>query len=468
MSLKALTDSLRREVAALDLQQTDYAVYRDDPVGFVRDVLGVESATRRSDGGPYQFEILEDLASHARIAVRSGHGVGKSAVDAWAALWWLLTRPLSRVLMVAPTFERQVKAILMSEVRKWVRHAGLPVQVLSTGAHVDGFGDEWAIIGVPATDPDRIEGFHSEGGVLLVLDETKGIGQDVYDALQGALTSRVDSRLLVTSTPGGPAGLFHRVFTKDRGLWRLHHLSSVDSTQVSEDWVQARRDEWGESSPLYQARVLGEFPEDAEGTLLSLGLLEAAVEADGETGPVTLGVDPARFGPDCTAVAVWEGKKLVEVHVRRGLDVMAVASWAHSLANMHGAERVSVDEIGLGAGVVDRLRQLGCRGLTAVNVARAASRKDLFQNLRAELAWQFREALERGEIALPDDDSLLAELSGLRYDYDSYGRIRLEQKDEMRQRIGRSPDRADAAILALKPREEPPSFLWSKRARGRR
>ena len=150
----------------------------------------------------------------------------------------------------------------------------------------------------------------------------------------------------------------------------------------------------------------------------------------------------------------------------RSHDVMAVASWTHSLANVHGAERVSVDEIGLGAGVVDRLRQLGCRGLTAVNVARAADRKDLFQNLRAELAWQFREELERSEIALPHDDSLLAELSALRYDYDSNGRIRLEQKDEMRQRIGRSPDRADAAILGLAQREAP-SFLWSRRARRR-
>ena len=125
-----------------------------------------------------------------------------------------------------------------------------------------------------------------------------------------------------------------------------------------------------------------------------------------------------------------------------------------------------VDEIGLGAGVVDRLRQLGCRGLTPVNVSRAPHRKDLFQNLRAELAWQFREALERGEVALPDDDGLLAELSALRYDYDTYGRIRLEQKDEMRRRIGRSPDRADAAILGLSQRQAV-GMLWSKAARAR-
>ena len=181
MSLKTLTTSLRKEVTALDLQQTDYAVYRDDPVGFVRDVLGIESATRRSDGSPYQFEILEDLASHPRVAVRSGHGVGKSAVDAWAALWWLVTRPLSRVLIVAPTFHRQVRAILFSEIRKWVRGADLPVRVLSGRATVEGHGEEWAILGLPATDPDRIEGFHSEGGVLLILDETKGIDQQVYD-----------------------------------------------------------------------------------------------------------------------------------------------------------------------------------------------------------------------------------------------------------------------------------------------
>lgn len=92
--------------------------YRWDPVALAGEILGVESATRRSDGRPYQFDVLADLAAHLRVTVRSGHGVGKSTVAAWATLWWLLTRPLSRVVIVAPEFSRQVRAVLFSEIGK--------------------------------------------------------------------------------------------------------------------------------------------------------------------------------------------------------------------------------------------------------------------------------------------------------------------------------------------------------------
>ena len=117
-------------------------------------------------------------------------------------MWWLLTRPFSRVVIVAPEFSRQIKAVLFAELRRWVRQARgpLPIQVMSNRAIVEGHGDEWGIIGLPATEPDRIEGFHSEAGVLLILDESKGIPTAAYDALQGALTGRSENRLLVTST----------------------------------------------------------------------------------------------------------------------------------------------------------------------------------------------------------------------------------------------------------------------------
>src|SRR5438093_914996 len=103
--------------------------WRDDPVGFCGEVLGTESATRRSTGEPYQFRVLEDLVEEPRVAVRSGHGVGKTAIDAWGALWWLVTRPLSRVVVLAPEYARQIRAVLFSEMRKWARRARLPLPV---------------------------------------------------------------------------------------------------------------------------------------------------------------------------------------------------------------------------------------------------------------------------------------------------------------------------------------------------
>jgi hypothetical protein len=483
-NLDRFVRKLRDEVAELDPAARNgfdqFFRYRDDPVGFVRDILGAASATLRSTGAPYQFSILTALASESRIAVRSGHGVGKSTLDAWAALWWLLTRPYSRVIIVAPEFSRQVRAVLFGEIRKWAQRSkvALPVQVLANRVTVTGFGDEWGAIGLPATEPHRIEGFHAEAGVLLILDETKGVPDAVYDALQGALTGQEDNRLLVTSTPGAPTGIFYRIFSEARDDWRLHHIPSPDSSLVSPAWVEQRRKEWGEASPLYVARVLGDFPQDEEGVLLPLRDLEAAVgrsldqdqegERDGENGdeagrkdpPVTLGVDPARFGPDRTALAIWRGRRLERVISRQGMDLMKTAAWVASYIHRLNPARVRIDSVGLGAGLVDRLNQMG-HDVEDVNVGRAASDPELYANLRAELFWRFREELEKRQLALPDDEQLLAELSAVRYDFAPAGQVRVEKKDQAKKRLGRSPDLADAAVLGFGPATaEPGRFAY--------
>ena len=124
---------------------------------------------------------------------------------------------------------------------------------------VEGYGEEWCAIGMPATEPDRIEGLHSDAGVLLILDETKGIPQDTYDALQGALSGLNQNRLLVTSTPGGPSGPFYRIWSRGTDRWRLHHIPSTESSLVCQEWIEDRKNDWGIGSPLYEARVLGNF-----------------------------------------------------------------------------------------------------------------------------------------------------------------------------------------------------------------
>ena len=456
--LERFARDLTRRAEALEVPQAvedTFGPYRDDPVGFCTHVLGVESATRRSDGTPYQFAILRDLAEHPRVIVKSGHGVGKSALDAWACLWWLCTRPMSRVVVVAPEFSRQVRTVLFSEVRRWTRRSkiALPLTVLASRAVVEGYGEEWAAIGLPATEPDRIEGLHAEAGVLLILDETKGIPQDAYDALQGALTSEAANRLLVTSTPGGPEGPFYRAWTKGGDGWVRHQVPSTDSSIVSPAWVADRARDWGLGSPLYQSRVLAEFPDAGEGVLFPLTLLEAAVERvagvpDG--AGVTLGVDVARsVAGDASAIAACHGPQLEVVETFREPDTMRTVERVLHAVVERKASRIWVDATGVGAGVVDRLNQMG-HSVEAVHFGGAAADPKRFKNKRAELFWTFREALEQGRIALPDDDELIADLSALRYRFDPQGRIVLESKDEVRSRLGRSPDRADAVALACR------------------
>ena len=165
-------------------------------------------------------------------------------------------------------------------------------------------------------------------------------------------------------------------------------------------------------------------------------------------------------------MAVWRGHTLESVITKRGMDVMEVASWIASEINRGKPKRVRIDEIGIGAGVVDRLKQLGHRNVEAVSVSRSASRPELHANLRAELFWHLREALERGEVSLPRDEALLAELSAIRFDYSPTGQIRLEKKEEVKKRVGRSPDLADAVTLGFPPKKPRLGILWGKERTG--
>jgi len=453
--LKARADRLEVPVRVEDT----FGPYRDDPVRFCEEVLGVESAVLRSDGSAYQFEVLSDLATSPKVCVRSGHGVGKSAVDAWATLWWLITRPYSRVVIVAPEFSRQVRAVLFSEIRKWARRSKvtLPVSVLVSRVIVDGYGEEWSATGMPATEPDRIEGFHSDAGVLLILDETKGIPQDTYDALQGALTGLEENRLLVTSTPGGPSGPFYRIWAKGGDTWKLHHVPSTDSSLVSDGWVEDMKREWGVGSPLYEARVLGNFPDAGEGVLFPLSLLEQTVDRELEVADDegwVLGVDVARsFAGDMNCIAVARGGRLQKLTTWRSTDTMEVVEQVVRQCAVWGPKRVYVDVGGVGAGVKDRLGQFRY-DVGGVHFGGGAEDSKRFKNKRAELFWNLRERMERGEISLPDNEELVADLSALRYVFTQDGRIQLESKDDVRKRLGRSPDRADAVALAFAPEPE--------------
>jgi len=443
---------LRDDLIGLEVPQDledRFGSYRDRPADFVRETLG-------ADPESYQVEILEAAVEAPRIAWRAGHGTGKTTVLAWILLWWLLTRPFSRVLVLAPAFERQVGRYLLPEVKKWVRAAPepLPVQVRANTVEILGHGREWFALGVEASDSTMVEGGHAES-LCVLADEAKGLNSEVVAALHGTQTDIGGDRLYVlASVPGGPSGPFYDVFRKGAKLWKIFHTSAEESSLVSPQWIEERKEEWGEGSPLFHSRVLGNFPDEAEGTLFRLSDLEAAVGRvlelpQDQLSAMSLGVDVARFGGDRSALAVWEGYELVEVLTRRGLDTMETSAWVASEINRRKPSQVLVDEIGIGSGVVDRLFQLGHRVVDGVNVSRRASEPELFINQRAERYWRLREALERGEVSLPEDEGLIAELSSVRFHYDPKGRIQIEAKVAQKKRVGHSPDLADAAVLGF-------------------
>jgi hypothetical protein len=242
-------------------------------------------------------------------------------------------------------------------------------------------------------------------------------------------------------------------------------------------WVKERQKIWGEDNPLYRARVLGEFPDQAEDTLIKLSDIEFATKkaawdpppsgrtdqkglgskttgAEGPADPAVpsedsvLAVDVARFGTDRSVILRRRGYSVQEVRTFQGMDTMQLVGWVVAAIRDFQPAQVCIDEIGVGAGVVDRLREQGYR-IRGINVARPARQTNLFANLRAEGYWRLRELFAAGEIDLPADSQLMGELAALRYSYDSQGRIVMESKEAMRQRGLPSPDRADALMLAF-------------------
>ena len=441
--------SLRDTVASLELPQNiedAFGKYRDHPVQFVREILAAEIE-------PYQEEMLRACTEHPRIAIAAAHGTGKTTLLSWILLWWLLTRPYSRVLVCAPAFERQAGRYLLPEVSKWARRATveLPISVRAQSVEVVGYERQWFALTVQASDSSKVEGGHAES--LCVLgDEAKGLNAEVVAGLHGTQTDKHGDRLYVlASVPGGPSGPFYDAFRK--GLWKTFSVSAEESSLVSRQWIEERKLEWGERNPLYISRVLGQFPPKDDAHLFDLADLEAAVDRtleQPEDVSVAFGVDVARFGSDRSAIAIWKGKKLEGVTTQDGpLDTMSTASWVSSEINRHQPNRVRVDVIGIGSGVADRLRQLGHKNIEDINVGSGARRNDLYLNLRAEVFHEFRDAIERGEVQLPADEGLLAELASIRYEYTPNGKLRLEEKAKTKRRAGRSPDKADAAVLGF-------------------
>ena len=427
-----------------------------DPVEFARNILKVQLWSK-------QEETLAALTLNRRVAVKSGNGLRKGYCAAVAALWFLHTHNPATVLSTAPTF-RQVRHVLWRQMHLLYR----PRADILGGKMLDTrweLAEDRYAMGLSADSADQFQGFHSPN-MFIVVDEAEGVDDEIYEAIEGIMTAD-DPRLLLIGNPTTTSGVFRKAFYEERSLYHTITISALDSPNVaagrvvipglaSPQWVQERREIWGEDNPLYRARVLGEFPDNASNSLLSLSNIEGAAhdsagtvaESLDATEQVVLGVDVARFGGDRSVMLHRRGNTVLGIQTLRGMDTMQVAGWVANTIREVRPDRVCIDEIGVGAGVVDRLREQGLR-VTGINVARAARQEKLFVNLRAEGYWRLRDLFVAGEISIPQDNQLIGELAALRYKFDSGGRLLIESKDEMRKRGIPSPDKADALMLAF-------------------
>ena len=425
------------------------------PVAFAREVLGVRLWEK-------QEEVLTALTQRRRVAVKAGNGLGKGFCAAVAVLWYMHTHQDAAItLSTAPTF-RQVRHILWRQLHRLYR----PVADTLGGKMLDTrweLSDERYAMGLSADSADQFQGFHSPN-MFIVVDEAEGVSDDIYEAIESVMTS-ADPLLLLIGNPTTMGGAFRRAFYEERRIYQAITISALDSPNVQAGkvvipglttaaWVEERKEIWQENSPQYRARVLGEFSDQGEHSLFNLRDIEAAVNRPlphyGGTDGVVLGVDVARFGPDRSVILLRRGDCVEDIEVLHQVDTMELTGRIAAAIRQHSPSSVHVDEIGVGAGVVDRLRELGHR-IRGVNVSQKPLHAEQCANLRAEGYWTLRQRFQTGRISIPADNQLISELSAMNYLYDSNQRIRIEGKDEIRKRGLPSPDKADALMLAFLP-----------------
>jgi hypothetical protein len=433
--------------------------WRRSPLLFVTEVLHAEP-------DQWQRQVLVDVAAHNRMAIRSGHGVGKSSLLSWLILWYITCHFPCKIAVTGANFD-QLRATLWAELSLWMGR--MPEQlrqllVYSAESLKIRNYPEQAFAVVRTASKERAQGlagFHSDH-VLVIIDEASAVHTLIFEVLRGALTSE-GAKLLMAGNPTQRAGDFFQAFHEQRGLWKTYHISSLDSSRVSRAWIKEQADLYGVDSNVYRVRVLGEFPRQDFDGVIPLDLLEAAAARDVralDVAPVW-GLDVARFGGDRTALAKRQGNVQLEpVKARSGLDTEQVAGWVlNEWLDTPPAlrpGRICIDVIGLGAGVFDKLRRerrfvtLGQTVISGVNVAEAAASRDRYERLRDELWFMCREWLQARDCQLcSDDQALIGELAGPKYDERADGRLKVESKDDMVKRGIRSPDLADAWIMTF-------------------
>ena len=446
--------------------------YADDPVAFATEVLHVELWAR-------QAEIVRAVQQHPLVTVRSGNSCGKDFAAACLALWWTYAVG-GYVLLTGPT-DRQVVEIMMAEVRRLFNGArDLPGELFQRALRVE---HRRGILAFTSSEMSRLTGFHAPK-VLAVITEAQGVEDFAYESMLRCATGEED-RILAVGNPIRPIGRFFSIHRPD-SAWRSIRIAVREHPNLTggrfipggptQAFVERIKSEYGEGSPIWQYSVAGEFPDQAEESLFQRRWLDDAVGVSRvaqlqQGGPRVFSLDVARSGVDLNCLVDWAGPVCRSIETWREADLMATANRVvqkilsagyitreqrkrltpeerrHPKYDPDAPLEVVVDTAGLGAGVTDRLRQIGWAVRDFNSSRRPRRQSERFLNERARAYWILREALANGDVALPDDEKLFEELLATEWQITAAGKIQIVAKAEIKSRLGRSPDRADAVVM---------------------
>lgn len=450
--------------------------YYDHPVDFFREIL-------RMDPDEWQEEVLGDLAKYSKISVRSGQGVGKTALEAGAIVWFLVCRPYSRVIATAPTMQ-QLYDVLWAEIAKWLDKSLVKDLLKWTKTKVYMVGDDkrWFATAKTATKPENMQGFH-EDHMLIVVDEASGVADPIMEAILGTLTGK-DNKLLMCGNPNRLEGVFYDSHNGDRDKFHTHKVSSMDSKRTSRENIEMLLNKYGRESDVARVRIFGDFPKGALDSLISLETVECACgctlpEKEIETSNILhIGCDVARFGDDKTVITPRIAGKIFQFKKYSKKSTMETAGNVILMCKEYMKKYpklkkcvIKVDDTGVGGGVTDRIREVVAEEslpYSVIPVNNGASATDeYYANLGSQIWGMLRDALEenfshmiQGEtvtLEMPNDAEMIKQLASRRQKITSKGKIQLESKDDMKARGLGSPDIADSVTLAF---YEPNTWLY--------
>lgn len=441
-----------------------------NPLRFVETIFPWGKGDLGDAAGPdrWQRALLSDIGNHLatdtaplRIAVASGHGVGKTALCAWLILWFLSTRDHPQCVVTANT-QSQLRNKTWRELAKWQRLAenGHWFEWSTTRFALRQHSETWFASAVPWSQ-NRSESFAGthDRHVCVIFDEASAIPDPIWEVTEGAMITP-GAMWFAFGNPTRNSGRFRDCFRRFRHRWRQVTVDARDARQSNrrqiDDWIA----DYGEDSDFVRVRVRGIFPRAGFTQFIAEGEVEAAtgrIPCESPHAPAILGVDVARFGDDASVLILRQGWEIRDIRAYRGLDLMQLAARVQELAGQFKPDAIHVDGAGIGAGVVDRLRALGLCPVD-VNAGARALEPGRFANLRAEMWSKMRDWVRQGG-ALPADIRMLGDdLSGPEYSFDDQGRLRLERKDEMKSRGLASPDYGDALALTFAYPARPGSF----------
>jgi hypothetical protein len=443
----------------------DVARFYDNPVGFVKYIFpwGSDSLANETGMDKWQEDTLNSIAEAIksgssigdaiRLAIASGHGIGKTALVAWVILWFISTREFPQIVVTSNT-QAQLSSKTWRELAKWHRLAINKhwFEWTATRFYHKEYPDTWFASAIPwsINNSEAFAGTH-EKHVLVVYDEASGIHDMIWEVTEGAMTTS-GAMWIAFGNPTKNTGRFRECFGKFKHRWITRQIDSREAKQANAKQIQQWIDDYGEDSDFVRVRVRGVFPRSGSNQFIGAEIIEECrkYKAEGYEGlERLLAVDVARFGDDQSVILLRQGRKVSRPIKYRGLDTMQLASRVVEQIDEVKPDAVFIDGVGVGAGVVDRVKQLRpSANIIEVNAGQTANDSAKYYNKRAEMWGLTRDFLKAGA-ELPDDNEMAEELQSVEYGFSVKQQIQIEKKEDMKSRGLSSPDNADALCLTF-------------------